>query len=361
MDTTTRRLPFALLLGLLIVATPPAARADDDDGEDDVVAFPLTAKALLWGCRTGCYAVSPKSGALLCLTGSEGLACADCQGAWVAPGTRRAEDIAWKRLQMCGQMSPWTDPKAVAALNAAGKGARPVDALVTLGTLTRADMPAHAVHGPLALEIDRRELRVLEGGQVVGAAPWDEGLEESAEVELALYALDGPAKGKKPGARSFLVALEAQVPGMVVSESRWFVFTAEAPPAAGKPLPPDDALAARCTATAECPEDYAKVAPYLAGVCAGDLSDAALDALDADARAGRVSTRALIAVFNVHGAMTGYAFKSERWLNAFFYGAGAWLPEGCRAKIKAYAKPGDVPAAVTRLRDRVLAIWRRVK
>lgn len=117
-------------------------------------------------------------------------------------------------------------------------------------------------------------------------------------------------------------------------------------------------LAQACTAGAKCPDDYARAAPYLASFCAGTTTDESLELLGREVRAKNISRRTLSLVFNVYGAMYGYQFKREKWMNDFFYGANAaWLPKSCRGKIKTVASARKMPFHLTRLRDRVKRIW----
>lgn len=118
------------------------------------------------------------------------------------------------------------------------------------------------------------------------------------------------------------------------------------------------ALAARCTAEAQCPPDYAEVVPYLEAFCRGAITDASLDALGAAVTRGTIARRTLSLVFNAYGAMHGYQFKKETWMNGFFYGAGSpWLPGACRDRIKTVASAKVMPLRFTKLRDRVKKIW----
>lgn len=122
--------------------------------------------------------------------------------------------------------------------------------------------------------------------------------------------------------------------------------------------PDAKALAAACTAEASCPKDYAALVPYLDGFCKAGLDDASLASLQKDVDKKRIDKRTLSLVFNAYGAMHGYQFKKETWMNGFFYGAGgAWLPTACKARMKSAASPKDMPLRLTKLRDRVKKIW----
>ena len=118
------------------------------------------------------------------------------------------------------------------------------------------------------------------------------------------------------------------------------------------------ALAKACTAKANCPSDYAQLAPYLGSFCAGTTSDASLELLKKEVELKTISKKSLGLLFNTYGAMYGYEFKQETWMNPFFYTPdAAWLPQACRGKIKSAASAKVMPLRMTRLRDRVKAIW----
>lgn len=116
-------------------------------------------------------------------------------------------------------------------------------------------------------------------------------------------------------------------------------------------------LAKACTAAANCPTDYAAVAPYLGSFCSGTTDDASFDQLAKTVARGAISKRTLGLTFNLYGAMYGYEFKKETWMNGFFYGGGAWLPESCRGRIKSVANAKSMPFRLTKLRDRFKQIW----
>jgi hypothetical protein len=120
-------------------------------------------------------------------------------------------------------------------------------------------------------------------------------------------------------------------------------------------------LAGRCTAEAQCPSDYARLAPYLGAFCAGALGEASLATLQEDVAQGRISKMSLSLLFNAHGALYGFQFKRERWLNAFFYGAGEWLPPACRAAFRTLRTAREVPLPITKLRDRVKKMWAKAR
>lgn len=128
--------------------------------------------------------------------------------------------------------------------------------------------------------------------------------------------------------------------------------------------PVDDAsaLAMKCTAQSQCPADYEHVLPYLTSFCTGVTSDESFAVLSRELGRGLISKRTLSLVFNAYGAMHGYEFKKEKWMNAFFYGAGgAWLPDVCRARIRAYGSAKQMPLRYTKLRDRFKKVWNELK
>lgn len=96
--------------------------------------------------------------------------------------------------------------------------------------------------------------------------------------------------------------------------------------------------------------------------CRGTVTESDLTTLDRLARNRTVSTRALIALFNLYGAFYSYEFKSELWLNDLYYGAGVThLPSSCRPMIRAYRAARDIPVVFGKARDRVRATWTAVK
>lgn len=117
-------------------------------------------------------------------------------------------------------------------------------------------------------------------------------------------------------------------------------------------------LAKACTSAAQCPADYATLAPYLASFCAGMTTDASFAALEAELAHKKISKRSLALVFNAYGAIHGYVFKKEKWMNGFFYGdGGAWLPSACRKRMKTVASAKVMPLRLTKLRDRFKKLW----
>jgi len=139
----------------------------------------------------------------------------------------------------------------------------------------------------------------------------------------------------------------------------WYLEMEETAPSAS-----DDgrSLAKLCTAEAQCPPDYAEIVPYLGSFCAGTTSDASYNVLSAEVARKTISKRTLSIVFNAYGAIHGYEFKKEKWLNGLFYGAGAaWLPASCRVKMKTVASAKVMPFVLTKLRDRAKKIWNEAR
>lgn len=125
------------------------------------------------------------------------------------------------------------------------------------------------------------------------------------------------------------------------------------------------ALAAACTKDANCPADYRHVAPFLGAFCAGALDEISLADLERDVSAKKISHKTMSLIFNAYGAMHGYQFKKELWMNGFFYGSdgkgGAWLPASCKNKMKSYASARAMPFRLTKLRDTVKRMWDATK
>lgn|GEM_PF-7041179 len=98
----------------------------------------------------------------------------------------------------------------------------------------------------------------------------------------------------------------------------------------------------------------------------GELSSLAAASRAGNQAPNHVYSEGLAVLFNLHGAMYGYAFKVETWLNDFFYGSATngktdWLPASCQAAIRAYKTVKEVPAADTRVRDLVKALYNAAK
>jgi hypothetical protein len=122
-----------------------------------------------------------------------------------------------------------------------------------------------------------------------------------------------------------------------------------------------DTLAKACTAEAQCPSGYAEVVPYLASFCAGTTDEESFGTLEKAIARGAISKRALSLTYNMYGAMHGYVFKKENWMNGFFYGSGAWLPESCRVRVKSVTNAKSMPLSATKLRDRFKRLADRAK
>ncbi len=96
--------------------------------------------------------------------------------------------------------------------------------------------------------------------------------------------------------------------------------------------------------------------------CRGTLGDDDYEELAKQAKAGILSSKTLVGIFNIYGAFYSYEFKQETWLNELYYGKGARiLPASCRGKIGSYTAAKDVPMQFGKSRDRVKAIWSATK
>ncbi len=347
---TLTPMAVATALTALFSGLAAPARADRDPDGEGIPPLPLTFKALEWNCPATCIAVAPASGRLLCLNGNEGLSCDDCEAAWVDPGQSR---IAWRSLQSCGQMEPALHKGALAAINAeaAKLKARAVEPEFAPDTFTRVTEPHVHQVGELTFVLDSRTLRIMRKGTPEGELAWapiGRALEKDEEVTIESFALGG----------GHLVAVFYKNPEFVRGETRWEMLSKQTPtPADATPLAPETGARAKCAPDANCPPDYDPIVPYMRHFCAQTLTDAELAGLRTQARRGELGKRELIALFNLRGAFHGYAFKAEKWLNAFYYGSGAWLPDECRRLIRASATEKDVPTAFATLRDKVKAIW----
>jgi hypothetical protein len=124
---------------------------------------------------------------------------------------------------------------------------------------------------------------------------------------------------------------------------------------------PEKALLAACSKKAQCPEDYAAALPYLTSFCGGFFNDTSMEGLKNAVSNKRISKKTLGMIFNVYGAMYGYEFKKETWLNAFFYGSGEWLPPTCKTRIKSVKAAKSMPIRMTKLRDQVKKLWNETK
>ena len=353
MDTTKRIVGAAALVALL-AGRAGTARADPDPDGEGIPTLPLTFKALEWNCPATCIAVAPASGRLLCLSGNEGLSCDDCEAAWVDPGQSR---IAWKSLQECGQMEPTFRKSTLAAINAeaAKLKARAAEPEFAPDTFTRVAEPQVHQVGELTFVLDSRTLRIARKGSPEGELAWapvGRALAKDEEVTIESFALG----------QGHLIGIFYKSPDFVRGEARWEFVSKQAPaPADATTLPPETGARAKCGPDANCPADYDPIVPYMRHFCAQTLTDAELAGLRTQARRGELGKRELIAIFNLRGAFHGYEFKAEKWLNGFYYGSGAWLPDECRRLIRASATEKDVPNAFATLRDKVKAIWSELR
>ncbi|MFT7580960.1 MAG: hypothetical protein ACI9MR_002634 [Myxococcota bacterium] len=146
-----------------------------------------------------------------------------------------------------------------------------------------------------------------------------------------------------------------------VTHDRRHVILHTKPSAPG--LPVEAKAYERCSNEALCPLDYDRSWPYLDVFCRDVLTPATLEGLAADASSGKIGSRDLMMLFNAHGALHGYRFKKQKWLNAFFYGKGAkrWLPPVCTKRFASFDSAKVVPASFGKARGKLKALWRKFK
>ena len=334
------RLKSAILLGVLGASLlgPNVLAEGEDEDADETTALPLAFKTLEWGCSSRCVAVA-KDGALLCLEGSEGLSCDNCWAGWVAPGAVAAKKAGWKPLLSCGQMAPSYFKANLRAINLRTRGATPVTALFYLPLSAPPTAPQRHVRGDLALVVGPDAVTVTAGDRPPLTAAWraEADPQPGEEIAIMLYPL-------KDG---YVGVVVIKHPDMVMQRTAWLSFAPGA--------------AAAKDAGASSPGGVAAaIAPWLAGFCAGTLTAADFDALAAAGKTGAVTVPGLVALFNAHGALYGYEFKQEVWLNALFAAKDA-LPEPCRPLVGSFSKAADVPARFGRDRDRFKAIWKAAR
>jgi hypothetical protein len=337
----------ALALAVLIVMKAPSAAAPPTPKLDP--------EQLEWGCVPECRAWSDKEQALFCLDGGESLACNDCQGAFLKVSDKKVD---WQLLQACGQMEPLRDMARLDAVNRrlVSGGYAQVEALWGSGDVKVVD---RALQGDIGdgVRVERRgdELLIAKGDTVLDRTRWRFDPDQDPEHEITrviVYAL-GPER--------LFVVFDYHNPDFVIHDRRHVLLTR----AAAKPTPASTRPARdlECPAAAKCSPAYGKVHGYLEAVCAGSLGPADLAALEAMAAYGGIGTPELVLLFNAHGALYGYRFESEAWLNDLFYGTGreAWLPAPCVERFRSYRRASEVPAADTKARDALKAIWRHHK
>lgn len=277
-------------------------------------------------------------GALLCLDGHESLSCDECDGVWIEPPVDADVKTArWSTLQSCGQMEPQRHKANLTALNRRLKGATPIEP-----EFTHEDWVEPPTSSPLALRDGRIGVLIAADTITVTtpdgtalSAPWraEAALEEGERLSLQLYAFG----------TGYLGALTIKNPEYMMERTLWLPFLA-------RPAP---TMAAPDAATIT-----PMVARWLEAFCTQTLNPADWDALEKAASSGSVSPDGLMALFNTHGALHGYVFKRELWLNDFFY-ANDRLPERCRARVRQYPSASAVPASFAKDRDRLRALWHK--
>ena len=122
-----------------------------------------------------------------------------------------------------------------------------------------------------------------------------------------------------------------------------------------------DVLFNACKKEANCPTDYRQILPYLDQFCGGVLTEEELNNLPLVVAKKGISKDSISLIVNSYGAMYGYQFKKKTWLNGFFYGSGEWLPKNCKTRIKSVVNAKYMPLAMTKLRDQLKRIWKRLK
>lgn len=339
---------FGVVLALLtpsLISAPAGAAAP---------APQLDLEQLEWGCVAQCRAWSDAEQTLFCLDGGESLSCNDCSAAFVSAKDGK---LHWQLVQACGQMEADIDKARVATINRRLKRGRyqPVEPLWASGPVSTAQT---ALQGDLGdgVRATRRgdELLVMRGDTVLDRTRWrfDPELDPEHEVtNVAIYRL-GPAR--------LLVVFDYHNPDFVTHDRRQVVLkrTVTSSRPAARPE-----RQVTCPPTAECSPAYGKVVAYLEAVCAGQLTDDDLAALEVMAAGAIIGAPELVLLFNAHGAFHGYRFKRETWLNSLFYGQGReqWLPAACVKRFSSFARASEVPKADTKARNALKAIWNRHK
>lgn len=168
---------------------------------------------------------------------------------------------------------------------------------------------------------------------------------------------------RKARGREQEAACQAIIPNSPFCSSLCFEVPSQEQFLSGQP-PRDEvyrSLIKACTSSAECPPDYREALPFLDALCGGLLTEDHLTALKSAVAQKSIKRSTVNMIYNVYGAMYGYQFKKKKHLNAFFYGAGAWLPQTCKTRIKSVKRARDMPLSMTKLRDQVKLIWKRSK
>jgi hypothetical protein len=113
-----------------------------------------------------------------------------------------------------------------------------------------------------------------------------------------------------------------------------------------------------------CPPDFVFIKKDLGRLCSGTFNMDLFNRFKARSKR-RLTPKALMILFNAPGAMRGYLFKKETWLNSFFYshGAARWLPEACADVI---VRPGPgatdkAPAASKEAVGPLRALWKKAQ
>lgn len=333
--------------------------------------FPLVIESGLSDCSEGCFAADP-SGALICLEHREAINCGTCMAAWFGPGDPPDKAPEWTPLSTCTQNTVRVHKAAIAAVNHRARQTNPIARVFghmpwESGKLN----PGRGTAGDVTFELTADTLRVLRGETLIDSVSWlpatRKELAKDESVSVAIYRL---GKGWLANISYLADPVGASSP------SRWVRLGLGRDKALDPtPLAPDPSLESHCpeppdngedeNAKAACPPSYASLTPYLEHYCANTLTRGHLAALEQLASGVDLhaffSADALVALFNMHGAMYGYTFKQEPQLNAFYYGPTPHLPEACRALVKRYPRAADVPASFTEGRDVARRLWQAKK
>ncbi|MCB9737616.1 MAG: hypothetical protein H6745_33970 [Deltaproteobacteria bacterium] len=359
------RVALACLVALLVLPAPARAafppHLDSWMPPSPTLPVPLDFAADDFECPTACVAVVPATSELLCTSHADFGPCTGggpCALAWAAPGEAPR---GWVETFTCNPLvASAVDTAAVARFSAraARLGAEPARALFHV-EFRAADLPRTWRRGLLTLTATPDELALRRDGAVIDSAPWqpEPARQDPAGLVTALVYASGDG---------FLAAISYESVAETLPP-RWVPLRVGRDHADDAiPLAADPVLRDACPGYDTCPRSYRDCAPYLERFCAGTLDRHQLAAMRAAAASAPElqlwgDRDCFVAMMNVPGASYGYAFETERWLDAFFYGSGEWLPPSCRALVRAHDSPATVPPELLRLRDAVKPIWQLSK
>ncbi|HRE90234.1 MAG TPA: hypothetical protein PK095_13955, partial [Myxococcota bacterium] len=270
----------------------------------------------------------------------------------------------WAPLVTCANGAAKVHKAAAASVNGRAQKAAPVAPVFSHAPWIDGRFEAaRSTTGEVTFEVTAEHLRVLRGDTVVDQVAWTPSTrpsltpKESAHVEI--YRLG----------KGWLAVIGYRAsPLGTASPTRWVKLGLGRDSSLDPtPLATDKSLLAHCPVPDDedglpaCPATYETLTPYLAHYCAGTLTQGHLAAIAQLARGLdleiALTADALVALFNMHGAMYGYAFKQKN-LGAFFYGPPQHLPEACRPLVKRYGRVSDVPATFDEGRDVARRLWK---